>query len=397
MIENKFYWKKLEQFCAPKQLEIIKLKGEGLSNRKAASKLGVTRTVVDRQVKAVKKKAAKMGYSPEHDMNNPTAQGFHVKGTSTLYGDDGSIKQQWVKTAKDAERFEEVQEALLQTLEDYKGKSPEVKPPKYAASDIMAVYPMGDPHIGMYSYAAETGDDFDLKIAEKNLTRATSQLVNSAPSCETALILNLGDFFHADNQENKTMRSGNALDVDTRWSKVLQVGFNIMLNCVSSALARHQKVIVKNIIGNHDDHSSIFLGLALKAFFQNNERVTVDISPCKFWYHSFGKALIGSTHGDGCKIADLGAVMATDKPQEWGQSIYRYWYTGHIHTKTVHELRGCTVESFRTLAGRDSWHHSKGYRAGRDMQAIILHKDYGEINRFTRSLPLIIDGLELNY
>jgi hypothetical protein len=34
------------------------------------------------------------------------------------------------------------------------------------------------------------------------------------------VILNLGDFFHADNELNRTQVSGNALDVDTRYAKV---------------------------------------------------------------------------------------------------------------------------------------------------------------------------------
>ena len=43
-------------------------------------------------------------------------------------------------------------------------------------------------------------------------------------------------------------------------------------------------------------------------------------------------------------------------------------------------------ESFRTLAPGDAWPIDSGYRAGREIQAIILHKDYGEVERHTAGI-----------
>ena len=39
------------------------------------------------------------------------------------------------------------------------------------------------------------------------------------------------------------------------------------------------------------------------------------------------------------------------------------------------------VETFRTLAAKDHWHNSKGYRSGRDLVCDIWHKDHGKITR----------------
>jgi len=99
--------------------------------------------------------------------------------------------------------------------------------------------------------------------------------------------------------------------------------------------------------------------------------------------------LIGSTHGDMAKPDKLPQIMAADKPKEWGSTKHRYWYTGHIHTRNVIESAGCTWESFRTLAAKDAWHSGMGYRSGRDMCCILLHKDFGEVGRNTASLDLI--------
>ena len=179
--------------------------------------------------------------------------------------------------------------------------------------------------------------------------------------------------------ENRTRRSGNALDVDTRWSKVLETGLEIMVRCVRRALEKHKRVIVRNNIGNHDEHTSIMLSIAMRSYFRENKRVEIDTSPNPFWYFRHGKCLLGSTHGDRTKPAALPEIMAADRSQDWGATDHRFWYTGHIHHQSKHEFRACTVESFRTLASSDAWHHGQGYRSGRDMRCIVHHSEFGEI------------------
>ena len=74
--------------------------------------------------------------------------------------------------------------------------------------------------------------------------------------------------------------------------------------------------------------------------------------------------------------------MAADRPKDWGETEFRYWYTGHIHRRSIDEISGgVTVETFRTLAPKDAWSASKGYRSGRDLNAIWLDKDFGEVLR----------------
>lgn len=372
------------------QREAIKACISAGSNQKAAKLLGKQRRTVDKAVNRVKEYAARQGFAPDHDMSKPAPQGFHVKGTSTLYDDQGNLKIQWVKTQADKDdELRRVLDAFTEAFSDYKGASKAVAVPSNSMDELLTVYPMGDPHIGMYAWAEEAGEDFDCDIAERNLTSAVKNLVERSPNSKTAIVLNLGDFFHSDSLENKSLNSGHSFDVDSRWSKVLWIGARAMIQCIHSALEKHQNVIVKNVIGNHDTHTSQALALALSLYFENNKRVTVDNSPSKFWFYQFGKVLIGSTHGDTVKPEKLGGIMATNKPQEWGKTVHRYWYTGHIHSRNAMELDGCMWESFRTLAAKDAWHASKGYSSGRDMVSIHLHKDHGEVERHTISLSML--------
>jgi|TARA_Y100000296_G_scaffold16574_1_gene19389 hypothetical protein len=347
----------------------------------AAEALGISERGVYQALSRIKRKAAARGFAPDNDMTKVAAPGFLVKGVSTLYDVDGQQKAQWVKTTATADRDEHLREAITEAFEDWRGVGRIAAAPKHTTDEMLTVYPMGDPHLGLYGFAPEAGDNFDLRIAEQNLCEAVKRLVACSPKSQTCILLNLGDFFHSDSMDNRTSRSGHALDVDTRWSKVLRAGVRAMMTCIEAAAKKHEKVIVKNLIGNHDDHTSQMLGLALALFYEGNERVEIHDDPAKFWFHRFGQVLIGAGHGDTTKPAQLPGIMATDRAEDWGQTKHRYFYTGHIHTQNVAEYPGCVCESFRTLAARDAWAAAKGYRSGRDMYCIVHHKDHGEVER----------------
>lgn len=312
----------------------------------------------------------------------PAPDGMFVRSVSTLVdGQTGTVKQQWVKSDKiKEEQALQLIEAIKSAFGDWP-KVPTIPAPTIVNADLLTMYPMGDPHLGMYAWAEETGTDFDLDIAERNLTEAMRRLIAASPPSKYALIANVGDFFHGDTSANRTLRSGHVLDVDTRWAKVLRIGVRTMRTCIDSALERHEIVRVVNEIGNHDEHTSQAMTLALSLLYESNPRVAFDLSPAHYHYHLFGKNLIGVTHGDMTKPDNLGGIMATDRPEDWGVTKFRYWLTGHVHNRRVFELPGCLVESFRTLAGKDSWTAASGYRAGRDMQSIVLHREFGERER----------------
>ena len=379
----------LRSYATVRQLEYLDAIEECGSQRKAAKKLGIGATSIDNAIKSLKKKAALAGYSPEHDMTRTVPSPFVVKGISTYYNAEGKPSGQWVKSTVDADKREEAIREFMEIMAaDIKGLAPITPKPQLSNDDLMAVYPMGDPHFGMYAWWEEVGEDFDIKIAEDLTCGAIDRLVSSAPAAKTALLLNLGDMFHADNQQNIS-KSGHQLDVDGRWAKVQQVGLRAMLHCIKRLLEKHEKVIFRINKGNHDGHSSYALSLMVSCYFDKEPRVEVDLSPAICWYYQFGKVLIGSTHGDTIKGADMVAIMAADKPQAWGETAHRYWYVGHVHHQDTKEYRGGVVEYFRTLAAKDAWHTGQGYRAGRDMRLIVLHKQHGEIERHRCDIGMI--------
>ena len=270
-----------------------------------------------------------------------------------------------------------------------KGGAKPIKAPKVDTKKQLVLYVIGDQHLGMYSWGEETGEDYDTEIAGALLVGATERLVAASPACERALVLNLGDFFHMDNTSNVTARSGARLDVDSRWPRVIRLGAEVMKSVIQLALAKHKKVEVRNNIGNHDDHTSHALGLILQAYYSNEPRVTVHTSPNPYWYLRFGKTLIGTTHGNTATVQQLATIMAEDRAQDWGETIFRYWHLGHFHKQTQHAIGSMILEFHRSLTAQDHWSHDKGYRSGRDMKSIIYDIEYGEVERHLCGVRMI--------
>jgi len=206
--------------------------------------------------------------------------------------------------------------------------------------------------------------------------------------------MELGDFWQYDGMEQKTMRSGHRVDADGRPSKMVQVGYRIMLMMIRLALRIHKKVNVKIMPGNHDDLGSIFLRVSLFHVFENEPRVNIDLSPNVFQYLSWGKNLFGIHHGDKCKMAALPMVMAAEQAVLWGQAKYRKWFIGHFHNDTQvsftgKEMQGCTAEIFRTIAANEGYAHEAGYRSDQDGKVLVFHKEYGEVERYTVNISQV--------
>ena len=307
--------------------------------------------------------------------------GYKVKSTSTLYNASGGVVLEWVKTREDELSVEEIGEQIRSALE---GFSPPAEIPPFTEivdSDLATVYTLADWHVGLLSWKKETGHNYDLKIGQNVIKTAMSRLVASTPQSTQGVILGLGDLLHSDNYEGMTARSKNILDVDGRYPKILEAATQLLLYTINLALTKHQSVLVRILPGNHDEQSAIAVALAVRMYYANNPRVTVDDDAGRFWWWSWGKTLLGATHGDKAKMKDLPLIMAARNPEAWSRTKWRHIYTGHIHTQTGIEMSGVTVESFQTPVAPDSWHVSHGYGAQRSCQAITHHKDLGEIMR----------------
>jgi hypothetical protein len=347
------------------------------SKQAAADSLGIPVGTFKHRLRT----AALQGMAPEAGLSHNVAEGFTLKGYShlTKTADGEPI---WIKADADKERSaEKLREFISQLCEPVKGLSPLVPPPAIDNSQLLSVYPIGDQHHGMYAEAEQTGVEYNTEVSARSLTTSVDFLCASAPASGIALLLDVGDFHHANDSSNQTPASHHQMHVTASYGKVMQTGAMALVQCTLRLLEKHQNVVVWIMPGNHNPDAAFATALAMSFYFHNEPRVSVDLGNSAFKFMRFGKNLIASHHGDGPKFSNLPLIMAVDRPQDWAETEYRVWHCGHIHHKTVKEEPGCDVETHRTLAPSNSWDHKKGYRSKREMQRIDYHFDLGECNR----------------
>lgn len=305
--------------------------------------------------------------------------GHVVKGESALVDPDGRVLAKWIKTREGS--GEGLIEGLRAAFAEYEGKAPAIDAPVDTDDDILTVYPLPDLHFGAYAWRPETGCDYDTEIASKIALDSVGSLVSQSKPSTRAVLLGLGDYFHANDAKAATPHSGNRLDVDGRWPKVFSEGAKLAVAMVDLIARKHAEIEVVFLQGNHDTDAAVTLTVALSLFYSTNPRVTVTENAHIAWYRRFGKVLLGATHGHTMKPDRMAMMLAADRAEDWGQSLYRYMYAGHIHHATAQEIGPVIVETFQSPAARDAYNASGGYRSSRALHAITHHCERGEIGR----------------
>lgn len=350
----------------------------GCNMTRAAAVLGINESNVRKAIKAVRAQQAK-GMSPIKALDpTQTPVGFSISRISKHLDKEGNASG-WVIADRDKEdRFQAMREAWEEVCGNLT-KAELTPAPTKTMSSLLCDYTIGDNHTGLYAWAEEAGDDWNLEESVTILRKAMNHLVYHAPAAETAYILDVGDFFHADNASNETSHSGNKLDVDGRYAKVLRAGIQCVVDLIQLALEKHKTVMYRSVIGNHNEHSAIMMNEAIRQRFWNEPRLVVMDKATHHHYYQFGCNLLADTHGHTTKADNLPLLMAVDQPEMWAATTNRVWRTGHIHHLSQKEYSGCTVVSYRTLAPKDAWHSASGYRSNREMQCTVYHKETGRV------------------
>lgn len=380
---------KLKDYCTERQWEVfeaIELHGGASA---AARVLGVHKSYVARQVQIVKRKAARKGYAPGH-FKDGVAAGYAMGKVTVQRGPGGEVERTWERQSPDNQAQVEVLRAYVEAMADeVRGLAPVLPTPEPELSDHLAAYIFGDPHFGVRALAEETGADFDLAEADRITRAGLDRLVQVTPAAGTALLIFAGDNTHGDNHKNQTPGHGNPLDIDGRHYDITRVTARAFIHCVQRLQEKHSEVIVWVMPGNHDPETANMIAFALSLYFEKEPRVKIDTSPSLYKYLRHGKVLIGAHHGHGAKTSDLPLIMACDRPEDWGSSVYRYVWQFHIHHDTVREVQTVRVESVRTLAASDAWHRGKGYRSMRDTRSVLYDPNAGEVERYTCSAAML--------
>lgn len=379
----------LKQFATPRQIEYIEAVNKHNSFRKAAKALNLCAGTIQNSIDNLKRKAALKGYSPEHDMTHVAPDPFLVKGISTYYNKDGKPTSQWVKTSLNQDKLDLIVKEIIEAMKEEIPRLQPLEPPTSFNHQLLNCYVITDYHLGMLSWKEETGDDWDIKIAEELIVKWFKQAIAQSPNSKQAIFAQLSDFLHFDGMDAVTPASKHLLDVDTRFAKLVRSAIRVLRIIIDMLLAKHEQVHIIMADANHDPVSQIWLREWFSVLYENEPRITVDKSPNPYNAFEWGNTALFFHHGHKRKVANVSEVFASQFREMYGRTKYAYVHMGHLHHLDVKENSMMIVEQHRTLAPADAYAARGGWLSGRDAKVITYHYDYGEVSRITINSDMI--------
>jgi hypothetical protein len=344
------------------------------------------------------------------DMTKWRVKGYHVKTSQgyrkdrtvewkvengvVVYGDVRDTGKMLVVTLHHSElllerRVEEMRAALIveQMIKDAAVHAPVYQKIAYPKKigKVMYEIDMPDIHFGRLTWEEESGENYNIQIAEKMVTKVVEDLLTYTELFPVKkILLPIGNDFYNVNSKSNTTVGGTPQQEDTRAAKTFRRGMQLAIKIIEtcSQIAPVDVLIIK---GNHDEERVFYLGEALHAWFHNNTQVFIDNRAVSRKYYLYGKNLLGFTHGGEFKIDKLPSIMPTEVPELWAKSNYREWHLGHIHHKfEVNEENGVVVRYLRSLVPIDAWTFDKGFvGALKAAESFVWDYNKGLLAQFT--------------
>lgn len=281
-----------------------------------------------------------------------------VKQRVTIWDNKTSFNAEFKRKVEE-NRLEEILNQFIEKAEKHAPKKWEIV--KKSGGDYMLVLSCQDLHLSKLCWGEESGQDYDIKIAKKYYEESIDDLMEKVEGKKIAkVVLIVGsDFFQADTP-NSTTTKGTFVDSDSRWTKAFSEGADLMTKVVEKLSSKY-KVSLVQVSGNHDQATSYYLGLYLKAWFRNNENVTINCSPTVRKYEGFGNTLVGFCHGDGMKLADLPLILMRENQSTISNYKWLELITGHLHQERQIEVKGIKVRVSPALCPPDAWHDKNNF------------------------------------
>lgn len=360
----------------------------GEAAKDISESLGINRGGASGTYRRVAKRAALKGYAPNSGINHPVAEGFELRGYSH-FTKTAAGELIWLKTRAAEHAYWQGIEAAIASVQPV---NINVLPtPPEPQSDIVPWLQIGDAHIGLLCSEAETGANFDISIAKREICAAAAALIDAAPPCERMVINDLGDGTHYETFKGETMGHGHALDYDTRYWKMIEAYVEICQFICERALSKAQTVDLIYNQGNHSESNDSWIAVTMRALYRNTDRVNVLRNESPFIAYRMGKTMVLIHHGHKAKPEACAKVMAEDYSVDWGETTFRYIDGGHVHHSQRKELPGCVFESWNNLAPRDKYANDGGWRSKQCMTLVLRSRQYGETGRIVMPIERVRD------
>lgn len=282
------------------------------------------------------------------------------------------------------EGFEKFYEKLLKELSEIPNKPQTITRQRFVEDEeYLLVVDIADGHIGKLADSFETGEDYNSQIAVQRIREGVEGIIEKTKGFPIDKILFVGgnDILHTDTPKSTTT-AGTHVNSSGMWYSNFLMAKEVYIEMLNRLLEISNIHFVFNP-SNHDYQSGFFLADVIKTYYKDCENITFDCSIAHRKYFTYGQNLIGTSHGDGGKMADLPLTMAHES-KDWSNCKHKYFYIHHFHHKISKDFMGVNVEALRSPSGTDSWHSKNQFHfAPKAIEGFLHSKEHGQIARIS--------------
>lgn len=248
----------------------------------------------------------------------------------------------------------------------------------YGKGDNLLVLPISDLHFAMRASLLETGNEYDCNIAENlffyTIKDVMSRINNKSIKLSKIYFTIGGDQSNFDNLSGTTTK-GTAQDNACGYFDMLEKLFEMTIMAIDM-LANVAPVEVILVNANHDKTVGYMLAQYCAAWYRNDRRVAVDISPAPRKYKVFGKTLFAFAHD--ADVKQLPSLIPDECRDVWSNVDTTEVFLQHLHKEIVlDEKNNMRIQRLPTISASSAWSNNQGYRSKRQCKSFIFDKEYG--------------------
>lgn len=265
-------------------------------------------------------------------------------------------------------QIKEFRESLIEEIKAYAPKNNYKFVPQGIRKDNILLISLPDFHIGR--------ETLSMVVVEKYIDTITDIIHKVNLQTIEKIVYVIGnDFFNTDHNQ-ATTKGTPQFDFNT-WVETWTFGKNLLLHSIEVLKTFGLPIDIINVPGNHDAQKCFYIGDVVEALFRYDDQVTINNSTSLFKKYVYGNSLLMFEHGE-MREGDYPLIMASEFPEDWGKSKFRYTFCGHLHHVVAKEYRGnCFVKFLPSLAKPSSWELSKGYKPSPKAEASVINKTEG--------------------
>jgi DNA-binding Lrp family transcriptional regulator len=381
----------------------------------AARALGIPENTLRNRVGKARERGFHLSEGMRESMVDAKLDGMTIDGGWIITDKDGEIIKRSTRFSQknSAEEAQDFMAALRDGLEDI--RAGDYRTVKRAAPEPQAgllALDLADVHVGKLCVKTQTGYEYGREVAVQRMREGTTGLLKKAAAHNVGRVLMVlgNDVLHADNKRGTTT-NGTPLDTHGTINQMYMDAQAAYIACIEEC-AEQYHVDLLFCPSNHDELLGWALANSIGAWFRSHPNVSsseYSLSENRRKYYRYENNLIGFTHFDYGKEADLYPLMMTEARSHISDALHRYWYLhdkhhkvkkaqgvrphdrekDHIGMTTIKSGMGgqegdnLNIEIVRSPSAPDLWHYNSGF-VNRQAGECFIHDPFdGQYARFT--------------